>query len=416
MPCPECGEVQRIEWKQILWEVDEDSGKVDPKSVAMVCRGCGVLIPESRKGWMLERGAWVAERPELSRTWRSFHLSALYSPLGWYSWVDAANDFLRAKGNPQLLRGWVNTVLGETWKEKGEAPEWQQLYRRRERYPIGEVPRGGVLLTAGVDVQADRLEIEVVAWGKGKESWSVEYLVIQGDTAAPAPWEELSKLVGRTWIHASGAQMPLAKVAIDSGFRTNTVYGWVRGQRPMQCLAIKGRATLPVLVGQPRAMEVNERGRRLRRGIKVWTVGVDVAKSELYGWLRQDPPTYPERDGFPPGWCHFPRYEEEYFKQLTAEEIVVKHQRGYRRYVWQCTRPNGRNEALDCRVYARAAAAVAGIDRWSDEDWNRLAAELGSEGKAARIERVTQGRASEGGRRRRDGGWLGGRRKGGSWL
>ncbi len=115
-----------------------------------------------------------------------FHLSSLYSPVGWFSWGDAAKQFEQAQKNPALLQVFVNTVLGETWTLLGEAPEWQKLYDRREDYKVGTVPRGGLFLTAGADVQKDRIEVEIAAWGRGKESWSVDYRVFEGDTSRPA--------------------------------------------------------------------------------------------------------------------------------------------------------------------------------------------------------------------------------------
>lgn len=368
MPCPECGEFFVWVWKLIRW----DEG--DPRSARLLCEACGTLIEEGRKTWMLGNGIWVPEVPELSERIRGFHLSGLCSPVGWFSWGDAAEKWEEAQGQPAKLRVFVNTVLAETWKEKGEAPEWQRLYNRRSEYKIGTVPEGGILLTAGIDVQRDRLELEVVAWGHDRRSWSVEYFVLPGDTAEPEVWAQLEKLLARTWPHENGkAQLPITMAAVDSGFQTQAVYAWVRKQRRDQVIAIKGREGMTVLVGIPKAVEVKVGGRRYRRGLKLWSIGVDLAKSELYGWLRMEKPT---EGPMPPGWCHFPEYPEEWFRQLCAEQIVARIVRGYRRYVWELTRE--RNEALDCRVYARAAASVAGLDRWSEEQWDRAAADLGS--------------------------------------
>lgn len=381
VPCPECGEHQEIVWRRAdgTHGIDWDEG--DPSSARMVCEHCGVCIEEGRKTWMLEHGIWVAEFPELSSRRRGFHLSSLYSPVGWYSWASAAEDWEAAQGNPAKLRVFVNTVLAETWHEKGEAPEWERLYNRREHYEQATVPQGALLLTAGVDVQQDRLEIEVVGWGRDRESWSVEFVVIPGDTAEPAVWVELSRLLQRRYPHESGAELPITMAAIDSGFRTQVVYEFVRKARRDQVLAVKGREGMTVLVGMPKAVEVKVGGRKYRRGVKLWTIGVDLAKAEVYGWLRMEEPTNPEVDGYPPGYCHFPQHPEEYFKQLCAEQLVARIVRGYRRYVWEQTRE--RNEALDCRVYARAAAAVAGMDRWSPEDWDGIESTLGS-GKPGR--------------------------------
>jgi phage terminase large subunit GpA-like protein len=152
---------------------------------------------------MLEHGEWRATAPGDGRT-AGFHLSSLYSPVGWFSWADAAEMYEQAQKTPDLMKGFVNTVLGLPFEEEAEAPEWQRLYERRETYRIGIVPELGLFLTAGVDVQKDRLEVEVVAWGRSKESWSVDYRVIEGDTARAEVWAKLDAVLARDWPHASG--------------------------------------------------------------------------------------------------------------------------------------------------------------------------------------------------------------------
>ncbi len=375
VPCPDCGEFQLIVWKHIKWD------KGDPDSAHMACEHCGSCIEEGKKTWMLSNGIWVAEVPELSHKHRGFHLNGLCSPVGWFSWAMAAEKWEAAQGQPNKLRVFVNTVLAETYEEKGDAPEWRRLYAGREDYPIGTVPEGGLLLVMGVDIQRDRIEAEVVAYGRDRESWSIEYFVLPGDPSEPAVWAELAKLVARTWPHADGvSRLPITMASIDSGFLTQVVYAWVRKQRRDQVIAIKGRERMTTLLSIPKSVEIKVGGKRYRRGLKLWTVGVDLAKSELYGWLRMEKPL---EGPVPPGWCHFPEYGEEYFKQLCAEQMEPKKDRlrGYTKYVWVQTRE--RNEALDCRVYARVAASVAGLDRWSPEQWDGLADQL-APGKPAR--------------------------------
>jgi phage terminase large subunit GpA-like protein len=335
-----------------------------------VCEHCGQEIQNHQKQWMLARGQW---RPNPGANWdhktAGFHLSSLYSPVGWFSWGDAAKQFEQAQKNPALLQVFVNTVLGETWTLLGEAPEWQKLYDRRETYKIGIVPRGGVLLTAGADVQKDRIEVEIVAWGRGKESWSVDYRVLEGDTSRPAVWEKLTGLLNETFTTASGLELPILQLAVDSGFATTEVYQWARRQGG-RVLVIKGDSRAPALLGAASPVDVGPLGARIKRGIRIWPVNSGMAKEELYRWLRLDRPTDEDLTRgvpFPAGYCHFPKYGEEYFKQLTAEQLVTKLVKGYRRHEWQKMRE--RNEALDCRVYARAAAGRAGIDRFQEKHW-----------------------------------------------
>ena len=382
VPCPECGLKQKLKWKGIHWEKRAtpeetvDAIELGEARVWYVCEECEAEIPEHKKTAMLAGGVWIATKPERSTIHRGFHLSALYSPVGWYSWTEAVCEYIQALDRPDELRVWVNTTLGEEWNQKGEAPEWEILYQRRESYGVGSPPDGVLFLTAGVDVQKDRLELEVVGWGKGKESWSVDYVVLQGEPEGPEVWEQLRQQLGRTFLLPNGAELQIRTMAIDSGYSTQNVYRFVRTQPSSRVLAVKGRDNSHLLVGIPKPADVTVRGRKLKRGLRIWPIDVGVAKEELFGWLNLKQPNHPGRDGYPPGWCHFPQYGEEFFKMLTAEQIVSRIVRGYRRYLWEKTRE--RNEALDCRVYARAAASVLGMDRWGEADWRRLQEGLGS--------------------------------------
>ncbi len=363
VPCPECGHEQPLKWEFVIYEKD------DPETTRYACAGCGVLLEETAKAHMLSRGRWHARNP--GHRVRGYHLSALYSP--WFTWRECVEHFLGAKDNPDQLRAWVNTVLGETWREKGEAPVWQALYRRREPYPIGTVPRGPCVLTAGVDVQADRIEIEIVGWAPRLESWSIDHIVLPGDTSGETPWTALDELLARAWPRPSGGELRLAMVAVDSGYHTQHVYNWVRKHDVSRVMAIKGGESTSQIVSQPSRVDFSWQGKKIARGVTLWTVGGPMAKGELYGWLRRDPPIDPA-EPLPVGWVHFPEYGEEWFRQLCAEQVVIRKVKGRRRAEWQKLRE--RNEVLDCWVYARAAAHVLGVDRWSEEQWTALAAAL----------------------------------------
>jgi phage terminase large subunit GpA-like protein len=367
VPCPRCKQYQILQFAQLRWP------KGEPERAVYICEHCEGEIGNHQKHWMLPQGEWRAGSPGVGKS-AGFHLSSLYSPVGWFSWADAARMFTDAQKNPALLQVCVNTVFGETWAQQGDAPEWRRIYDRREEYAIGTVPAGGLFLTAGIDVQKDRIEMEVVAWGRGKESWSVDYQVLEGRTAEPPVWGKLTTAIGAHYRTASGVTLPIAKFAIDSGYATPEVYTWVRQHAGEWAVVIKGDSRAAAPVNQPSAVEVGPRGKRIRAGVRVWPVNSGMIKEELYRWLRLDPPTDESGEGFPPGYCHFPCYSEEYFKQLTAEQLVTRVVKGYRRPEWQKIRD--RNESLDCRVYARAAAAVCGIDRAGESHWlemeNRL--------------------------------------------
>lgn len=372
LPCPHCGHRQVISWDRIRYD-EKDPGLPNTLRTppVLICEECGVGIEEDTKAWWYDPDVfdddwWEPAFPE--RAMQGYHCSALYSPLGWFSWTDAAVGYEKAKDNPAELKPWTNTVLAECWNDDGEAPDWEALYNRREGYELGTVPEQVVFITCGVDVQKDRLELEVVGWGPGLESWSLDYQVLAGDTAEPDVWRELTKFVRSEFGRGDGQRLPIRMTAIDSGFRTEEVKRWVRKQAGNRVIAVKGVEGQVSVIGTPSRVEVMRNGKALKGGVKIWPVGTSTAKGELYGWLRR---RLPEEEGepLPHGWCHFPMYGEEYFRQLTAERLTnTIDRRGYTRFEWVKTRP--RNEALDCRIYARAAAALVGADRWSDDRWD----------------------------------------------
>lgn len=365
VPCPHCGAFQKLEWSGIRWTDG------DYKTAHYVCSSCQEPIYEQHKTAMLAHGEWRPENKNADPRVRSYHLNSLYSPVGWLSWTDAVKMWLDSKGSQDKLRAFLNTVLGETWKERGEAPEWEKLYRRREPYAIGTVPRGAIFLTCGVDVQKDRIEYEVCAWGRDKQSWSVEYGQIFGDTSNEdsSVWRELDDLLGTSFQGQGGQSFPIKILAVDTGFNTQAVYNWVRRHPQNRVIAVKGTDTATQIISLPRPVDVTSRGKQIKRGLRLWTVGVSLIKSELYSWLNLEPPLKPE-DAYPAGFCHFPEYGEDYFKMITAEQLMVKYVRGFRRYEWEKLRE--RNEALDCRVYARAAAAIVGLDRFNPAQWDQI--------------------------------------------
>ena len=177
------GFFQPIEWKQIIWDDD------DPETVRMECLDCKAWIKEFYKTKLLQKGEWIAKEP--LNPVIGFHISSLYSPLGWFSWKDAVRQFLAAKDNDEKMKTFYNTVLGETWKERGDAPDWKHIYLKRETYDVGVVPLEVSFLTQAVDIQKDRIELEVVGWGPRKQNWSITHEIIEGDTSRNEVWDKL---------------------------------------------------------------------------------------------------------------------------------------------------------------------------------------------------------------------------------
>lgn len=368
VPCPECNQFQVLQFKQLEWP----EGK--PEAAEYCCEHCGVLIDEKFKTKMLQAGKWVATNPT-SKT-PGFHLNSLYSPVGWFSWGEIASDYVEAKRQyeqekkTEKMKTFTNTVLGLSYKEPGDAPEWKRLYFRREKFAMGVVPKNGRFLTCGVDVQKDRLEAEVIAWAPGFENWSVDYQVFNGETADEKVWNDLASYIEGTFPTEEGGAMPIQLCAIDSGYNTQHVYNFCRKYSPTRVVPVKGVDDLQVLVAQPRQVDVKVKGKpRVRRGVMFWNVGVNLIKSELYGWLKCDPPMDGEET--PHGFCHFPEYGDEYFKQLCSERAVIRRDRKNRNII-EWVKSRERNEALDVRIYNRAAASLVGIDRFKPRDWDKF--------------------------------------------
>jgi len=357
--CPHCDQLEELKWDNVSW--DEEIGS---ESARYVCSQCNTGWSESDRLRAVSKGQYVATAPFTGHA--SFKVNRIASP--WNPLSDMVQEYLDCKDSPGGLREFVNTTLAETFEEKGEVPEYKRLYERREAYTPNTLPPGVVFLTAGVDVGKDYLKLEIVGWGRDKQSWSIDVRTLMGDTATDVPWLQLNKILNETWQTATGREVQIRVMNVDSGYNTQHVYKWVRRHSPERVRAIKGSDSLQMSFSTPKDIDVSTSGKKLRRASKVWPVGVSVIKHELYSWLNLDGAG---DDGvYLPGFCHFPQYDEEYFKSLCSEQVVKRVVDG--RTVFKWTKVHERNEALDCRVYARAAAAMFGIDRFKDTDWDIL--------------------------------------------
>ena len=402
VPCPDCGETQVLVWGQVRWDKSEQ-GEHRPETAHYECIHCAAKWDDQTRWAAAGKGEWRARRPFAGIA--GFHLNEIYSP--WVRLEAMVKAFLSARaGGDEAMKTFVNTSLGETWVETGDAPDWQRLAGLKEDWPAGTVPENGLFLTTGADVQKDRIEVDVWAWGRGLESWLIDHVVIEGGPADPACWRQLTELLGRTWRHASGAHLTIARLAIDTGFETSAVYGWARAVGFAQVAPVKGvegfNRAAPVT--GPTYVDATVGGKRLRRGARLWTVAVSTFKAETYRFLRQERPTREEIKAgatYPPGTIHLPGWaDSEWLKQLVAEQLVtVKNKRGFAKLEWQKLRE--RNEALDARVYARAAAWIAGADRWSEAQWAELERQVAVGAAETAIGAVKQRTARPAPRRRR---------------
>ena len=374
VPCPHCDGFQELKWSQVRMDETLPTIEKQARTAKYECEHCKALWDDADRWKAVNAGRYRATAPFNGVA--GFKISALNSlkkKLSKY-----ALQYLKAKGDTERYKAFVNTVLAQTFVEAGEAPDWERLLERRESYTPGIAPRGVLLATAGIDVQRDRVEVERVGWGRGCESWSIDYHIIEGRASEPEVWKKLEILLRESIPTEDGGEIPLSRVFIDSGdgTTTNDVYAWVRTQ-PDSVVAIKGvdRGYLPV--GQPSPVDVTIGGRKIKSGLKIRTVLSCFFKEGIYSDLKKRKPTPEEFEQgwrYPSGYCHFPEganYGDEHFKQLTAEQFVTrKDARGREKTEWQQTRP--RNEALDCRVYARAAAWDCGIYRFKANHWDAI--------------------------------------------
>jgi phage terminase large subunit GpA-like protein len=336
VPCPVCSVFQVLRWGGIQFGRDE---KGRPINVQYECEHCRAQLSEPDKHRMIRNGRWVITRPWIKRT-AGFHISELYSP--WSTWAGIVENFLEARKRPETLRVWVNTSLGESWEEEGITVDDAALGGRREDYGLGDpLPEDILLLTAGVDIQGDRIEATAWGFGIGEESWVVQHVVFRGNPETSLKvWRDLDDWLLRIYPHSSGTALRIASACIDSGgHATQQVYDFCRKREARRIWAVIGRAGagLPLIkIG----------ARRTRAKVVLGVVGTDTAKGLLFSRLGLGE--------FGPGYIHFPRdVDDEYFKQLTAEKLMTKHIKGIPTRVWKQIR--ARNEALDCAVYAFAA-------------------------------------------------------------
>ncbi|WP_051278970.1 phage terminase large subunit family protein [Chitinilyticum aquatile] len=356
--CPHCGERQHLRWSQLQWQ------RVGPRvdRAWYVCEHSGCVIEEHHKTAMLAGGVWVADNP--GAPYRSYHISALYSPAGLgLSWTELANEWLEAQDKPEKLMVFMNTRLGETWADRSHDIKPNALMARADLYDLRTVPPGVLAITAGVDVQDNRLEVQVVGWGRDSQSWTLDYHTLPGNPADERLWMQLAEYLNTPLMNAWGKLMRIEATAIDSGGHfTHDVYGFVR-QQGGRVIAIKGANTPGrAILSKPSQQDVNWRGQTIKKGVALYTVGGDTAKHLLYARLNAE--TDPEA---PRRMVHFShQLDASYYDQLVSETFNPKRNR------WEIKKGK-RNEALDTWVYACAAShhPALYIHKWKKADWDR---------------------------------------------
>lgn len=361
MPCPHCGNEQHFEWPQVQFDTD------NPADAVYVCKENGCLIEHRDKDAMMQAGRWVAQNPGPNRP-VGFHISELYS--SFRSWGDIAKDFMASKDDPSQLKVFVNLVLGETWEDRGEAPDHERLKERAGGYRLGYVPKQALFVTAAVDVQADRLEVELKAWGENRVSWSIGHHVLPGDPSTDAPWDDLDRVIYSPAPCEGGGSLPIDLTAVDTGFMATRVYEWARNKPKV--MLYKGASTRQAqTLRVTKVRDYSFNGAPRKGGQPLCTVDTFDLKETFYHDLRKRKPAAGEVP--PDGYCFYPdEYPMEWFLQLTAEYLAeTPHKKtGRIKREWIKTRP--RNEALDLHVMNWAAAIRLNMNKWKPAAWQQL--------------------------------------------
>lgn len=340
VPCAHCGESRVLSWDYVSYP------DKSPENAVYSCPACGTVWTDADRLRAIHRGQW---RPTADfRGVAGFHLNEFYSPFR--TVVDVARDYEAAKaGGPEQMRVWHNTSLGLPYEEPGETADHEGLRARAEAW--SDLPAGVMLLTAGVDVQSDRLEVEVVGWGVGEESWSVDYAILPGNPAQGEVWADLTAYLSRRWRRDDTRELSVEAAGVDTGFLVRQVFEFCVATPATTAWPLKGMSgARPVVeLGATRAKRLQQT--RVGNKYRPYLVGVDEAKLLLYRRIARV--TVPG-----PGYLHVPKGRaEEWFLQLTAERLVTKPG-GVREWV----KTRSRNEALDCRVYAYAAMKLLAPD------------------------------------------------------
>lgn len=348
VPCPECGEFTEVQWHHIHWP----EGR--PAEAAFACPHCGVIVPERHKGAMVAAGRWRATRPEVEGH-AGFRLNALVSLHANAAWGKLAAEFVAAKDDPTTLQTFVNTILGEGWRGEGDELSDDDLATRGEPWGLGEVPAEALALTAGVDVQHDRLEVTFVGWAEGGAAFVLGHRVIWGQWDAPDTWGELDELLRQTWPHALGGRIGLDAAAIDAGDGTTmqAVLAFCGPRLRRKVLAIKGASGSRPLIERASG--------KTKAGARLWIVGVDTAKAQVFQRLARGDTIRLSAD--------LPRVWHE---QAASERAVVRYRKGQPVRTFERI-PGRRAEALDCLVYAFAARQIV------NPEWSGRRAELAQE-------------------------------------
>jgi phage terminase large subunit GpA-like protein len=346
--CPNCGEyhlLRHIDMTVDYKEIKTPSGKktVIVNDVKWRCPHCGFSFSEKEMKQTPQK--YISRNKDaLKNGIRSFFVNGFTSP--WMTWSKIMREWLEAKGDPEREKVITNTVFGESYKQKGAFEDEQIFLRRRESYGA-ELPNGVLLLTAAIDTQDNRLEYEVVGWGKEEECWGIRKGIVLGAPNQARTWKEIDNILDKTYQFADGKGLKVVRTFIDSGGHyTSDVYNYCQKNFHKQRFAIKGR-------GGPGIPLIYKIAKANNAKAPLILLGVDDGKQQIMDRLSINSPG--------PLYFHFPQdegikelsnrgYDDLYFKGIISEHKKVYKRNGVLREVWETTK-NVRNEPLDLRNY-----------------------------------------------------------------
>ena len=333
VPCPSCGAFTEILWQHIEWQPER------PETAAFRCPHCQELVDERHKPAMVEAGRWRALRPEV-KGHAGFRLNALVALLANAAWGKLAADFLAKKDDSERLKTFVNRFLGQGWRNTVDDLDDAELAARAEPFGLDAIPAEVLILTAGVDVQRDRLEIVILGHGKS-EVFVLANRVVWGTPGDDVTWRDLDQLLKGSWRHPSGGTLRIDAAALDAGDgeTMDAVLDFARARYGRRVVAIKGAS------GNRPAIAASK-----MRGARLFIVGVDGLKAQLSARLARGRSVRFSLD-----------LERRYYEELASERLVVRYARG--QPVRQWARIPGRAaEGLDATVYALAARHLVGVE------------------------------------------------------
>ena len=390
LPCPHCGNFAPLTWENF-------EANIDPERLGAACFSCdanGCIITHGHKEQMIAHGRWVAQNPRGDHP--GFHIWRAYAPQR--DWASIAVEYARLKGwtridgnieggtksaEAETEQTFWNDVLGLPYETASDAPDWEALRDRTEKaqeqenglaiLDRGVLPSLGVLVTAGVDCQDDRIEVHVKAFGRTRQRWTVDYIVIPHHISTEQGRDALDAIMAKFWRTELGLAYKIDCLAIDTGAYTDDVWNWAKRYPSTRVLCVKGSSSQngPFMV--PMKFERRKDGKAKRFQKRGFILNVSMMKGNFYAWLRQTDPS--ER-----GFCHFARgLGDEFYRMITSEvKILIRSRTGTTTAKWELAEPGRRNEALDCELYAEAAARRHGWASMTDDQWDALEAERGA--------------------------------------